>query len=108
MAHAAAADWTPQVVPLHELSPADRALAEVGRGLFAQLARDAGRDETGQLNAIPLPDELGVAVVRAVRGGGTIFVAPDSTVLYLASAIDIAAGLEAFREGQRTPLSKFE
>ncbi|MDQ0893255.1 hypothetical protein [Agromyces ramosus] len=108
MAESGAAEWKPQVVALEALPPDERALADTGRTLFEQLARDAGEADTGPLNLVPLPEGLGVAVVRAVRGGGTIFVAPDSSVLYLGSAIDISVGLDAFREGQRTPLSKFE
>ena len=104
----ASADWTPAVVALEALPPDQRALADVGRNLFERLAQDAGEAAAGPLNPVPLPEGLGVAVVRAVRGGGTIFVAPDSSVLYVGSAIDISAGLDAFREGQRTPLSKFE
>lgn len=105
---AASADWTPEVVAPESLAPDRRALADVGRALFERLARRAGEAGAGPLRTVPLPDGSGVAVVRAVRGGGTIFVAPDSSVLYVGSAIDVSAGLDAFREGQRTPLSKFD
>lgn len=104
----ASAEWSPQVVALEALTPDQRTLADTARALFEQLARDAGEADSGPLNVVPLPEALGVAVVRAVRGGGTIFVAPDSSVLYVGSAIDISVGLDAFREGQRTPLSRFE
>ncbi|WP_127794266.1 hypothetical protein [Agromyces sp. LHK192] len=103
-----AAQWQPEVVDAERLSTDERSLAEIGTGLFERLARDAGQADAGPLNLVRLPDGLGVAVVRAVRGGGTIFVAPDGSVLYLASAIDITTGLDVFRDGERTPLSRFD
>ena len=81
--------------------PDQSRLVEVGRSLFAKLA------DNPTLNVIELPDGLGVCVVHAVRGGGKIYVAPDETVLFAGSAVDLEAGLGAFRDGVRTPLEKF-
>ncbi|MFD1322646.1 hypothetical protein [Micromonospora sonneratiae] len=53
---------------------------------------------------IELPNNLGVAVVHAVRGGGKVYVAPDESVLFVPSAQDFKTGLTAFREGQRSNL----
>ncbi|MFC9559251.1 hypothetical protein [Agromyces sp. NPDC056965] len=108
MVDSGAAEWRPEVVDPEALSSEQRELAETARALFEQLARDAGQADAGPLNVVPLPDDLGVAVVRAVRGGGSIFVAHDSSVLYVASSLDLPTGLDLFREGQRTPLSSFE
>ncbi|MGW9630831.1 hypothetical protein ACWGST_09010 [Agromyces sp. NPDC055520] len=108
MVESGAPEWRPEVVATEALSSQQLELAAVARALFEQLARDAGQTDTAQLNVVPLPDDLGVAVVRAVRGGGTIFVDHDASVLYVASAIDLPVGLDLFREGQRTPLSSFE
>lgn len=108
MVESGAAEWRPEVVALEALSAEQRELAATASALFERLARDAGQADAGQLNVVPLPDDVGVAVVRAVRGGGAIFVAHDSSVLYVASSIDLPIGLDLFREGQRTPLSSFE
>lgn len=102
------AKWRPEVVDREALTSEQRDLAATADALFEQLARDAGQSDAGRLNVVPLPDDLGVAVVRAVRGGGVIFVARDSSVLYMTSVIDLPIGLELFRDGQRTPLSSFE
>ncbi|MFD1574488.1 DUF2185 domain-containing protein [Agromyces cerinus subsp. nitratus] len=102
------AEWRPEVVDPEALSSDQRELAATAAALFEQLARDAGQADSGRLNVVLLPDDLGVAVVRAVRGGGVIFVARDSSVLYVTSAIDLQVGLDLFRDGQRTPLSSFE
>lgn len=77
-------------------------LVQVGRALFEKLTTDP------VLNIIELPDDLGVCLVHAVRGGGKIYVAPDESVLFVGSAVDFEAGLGAFRDGVRTPLEKFE
>lgn len=77
-------------------------LIEVARGLFAKLT------ESANLNIIDLPDGLGICAVHAVRGGGKIYVAPDESVLFVASAMDFDTGLAAFRSGERTPHIMFE
>lgn len=76
-------------------------LIEVGRAHFAQLRTDP------VLNVIELPDGLGVCLVHAVRGGGKIYVAPDESALFAGSAVDFDTGLDAFRDGARTPLGTF-
>jgi hypothetical protein len=77
-------------------------LVTVGRALFAKLTPDAA------LNVVRLPDGLGVCLIHAVRGGGTIFVAPDETALFVGSSVDFETGLGAFRDGVRTPPEKFD
>jgi hypothetical protein len=77
-------------------------LVEQGRRLFETLAPGA------MLETVVLGAGGGICIVHAVRGGGKIYVAPDLSVLYVASALDYEQGLEAFRAGQRTPLEKFE
>ena len=77
-------------------------LIEVARGLFDKLT------EAPKLNIIDLPDGLGICAVHAARGGGKIYVAPDESVLFVASAMDFDAGLAAFRSGERTPHVMFE
>ena len=77
-------------------------LVEQGRRLFEILAPGA------TLNTVVLEDEAGVCVMHAVRGGGKIYVAPDLSVLFVASVLDFGKGLEAFLAGQRTHLEKFD
>ncbi|MEV4412803.1 T6SS immunity protein Tdi1 domain-containing protein [Catellatospora sp. NPDC049609] len=89
---------TAQVPPAAGLN---ERLAQIGRELMAQLTENAA------LNVMPLPDGLGVRVVHAVRGGATIYVAPDESVLFAASAVSPDVALEAFRAGNRTPKEKF-
>lgn len=77
-------------------------LTNIAKGHFAKLAQDP------VLNVIVLPDGLGVCVVHAVRGGGSIYVAPDESALYVSSGLDFDKGLALFREGRRTPNEQFE
>lgn len=42
------------------------------------------------------------------RGGGSLIVAPDGTVLYAGSAIGFDAHYQAFQKGERTDLSFFD
>lgn len=76
-------------------------LSAVARRYFATLAPDA------ELRDILLDDGAGVCVVHQARGGGSIFVAPDESVLFVGSAMDFDAGLAAFMAGTRTPPEKF-
>ncbi|MGW7331434.1 hypothetical protein ACWGIU_23180 [Streptomyces sp. NPDC054840] len=69
----------------------------MGRSLFATVTIDP------VLNIVELPDGLGVCLVHAVRGGGKIYVAPDESALFVSSGIAFDAGLDAFRDGVRTP-----
>ncbi|GMA27246.1 hypothetical protein [Arenivirga flava] len=81
------------------------ALGEIGRGLFHSLAAKAGQTLDDPLNVIPF--DGGVAVIRAVRGGGKIFVAEDGSVMYRGSSYTFERALEEFRAGERTPLESF-
>jgi hypothetical protein len=76
-------------------------LTAVGRCHFEQLAPGA------ELRTIVLEDGAGICVMHAVRGGGKIYVAPDETALFVASAMDFEQGLAAFLAGTRTPPEKF-
>lgn len=80
-------------------------LAGVGEGLFRKLAENAGQALDNELRLVPFDD--GLAVVRAVRGGGTIFVGADRELLYQGSAVGFEDGVRAFRAGTRTPLERF-
>ncbi len=86
-------------------TPQIEALSEVGRGLFHSLAAKSGQTLDDPLNVVPF--DGGVAVVRAVRGGGKIFVAEDGSVMYRGSAYTFERALEEFRAGERTPLESF-
>ncbi|AVZ76945.1 hypothetical protein SLUN_36960 [Streptomyces lunaelactis] len=77
-------------------------LVDFAKAYFAKLTQDP------VLKVIELPDGLGVCVAHAVRGGGKIYVAPDESALFVGSVLDFNAGLEAFRDGLRTPAEKFE
>ncbi|MDN4641803.1 hypothetical protein QCD70_16255 [Agreia sp. PsM10] len=77
-------------------------LVEQGRRLFEVLAPEA------TLDTVVLDNEAGICMMHTVRGGGKIYVAPDLSVLFVASALDFQQGLEAFLAGRRTPLEKFE
>lgn len=77
-------------------------LAGIAATLFGELGA------AGPLTVRELPDGLGIRVCRAgVRGGGSIFVAGDESVLFVGSAMDFDAGLAAFRQGRRTPVERF-
>jgi hypothetical protein len=78
------------------------ALQRQGERLFEILAPGA------TLKTVVLDDGAGICLMHAVRGGGKIYVAPDLSVLFVASALDFEKGQEAFRAGQRTPLERFE
>ncbi|WP_433341873.1 hypothetical protein [Micromonospora sp. CA-111912] len=76
-------------------------LIERGTELFGRIAPGA------QLVHHLLPEDDAVLVVRPVRGGGSIYVAHDGSVLFAASAVPPHQALELFRAGQRTPAEKF-
>ncbi len=88
------------------LSESEQHLARHGRSLFHSLAAKSGRTLDDPLNVIPF--DGGVAVVRAVRGGGKIFVAEDGSVMYRGSSYTFERALEEFRAGERTPLESFQ
>ena len=77
-------------------------LVQVGRKYFDSIAPNS------TLTDRDLPDGGGVCVIRPVRGGGKIFVAPDETVLYVGSSLDFEAGLKAFKSGKRTAPETFD
>ncbi len=79
-----------------------RRLIDVGIDLFRRLAPDA------ELGFWLLPADDAVMVYHGVRGGGSIYVAPDESVLFAASAVSPDVALEAFRGGKRTAKEKFE
>ena len=72
-----------------------------------ELFRRISPDEDLALTFHLLPDDDAVLVVHAVRGGGSIYVAADETVLFAASALSPDKALEAFRSGTRTSVDKF-
>lgn len=77
-------------------------LARIAATLFG----DLGAAEA--LTVRELPDGLGICVWPAgVRGGGSILVGCDESVLFVGSAIGFDAGLAAFRQGRRTPAERF-
>lgn len=98
---AASAPPAPALILDDELDETETALAEYGAEL---LRRVAGQVD---LRAARLDDGLGVRVVHPVRGGGALYVAPDRTVLFTASGVGPAQGLEWFREGRRMDASRF-
>ncbi|MFI0793348.1 hypothetical protein ACH4OY_11710 [Micromonospora rubida] len=76
-------------------------LIERGTELFGRIAPGA------ELVHHLLPEDDAVLVVRPVRGGGSIYVAHDGSVLFAPSAVPPHQALELFRSGQRTPAEKF-
>ncbi|WP_393060181.1 hypothetical protein [Streptomyces sp. LN549] len=82
-------------------TPEQRRLIEFGEALYRRITPDAG------LGHVLLPEDDAVAVVHQVRGGGTILVAADRSVLFSGSSRDISAALTDFRAGVRTPEERF-
>ncbi|MEH1016258.1 hypothetical protein V6U90_24515 [Micromonospora sp. CPCC 206060] len=80
-----------------------RHLIAWGTELFRRISPDPDLTLTFRL----LPDDDAVLIVHPVRGGGSIYVAADETVLFAASAIAPHKALEAFRSGTRTPVDRF-
>jgi hypothetical protein len=76
-------------------------MIETGVELFQRIA--PGAEVIHHL----LPDDDAVLVVHPVRGGGSIHVASDGSVLYTGSAVSPHLAIEWFRAGQRTPIEKF-
>ena len=83
-------------------TPEQRRLIEFGEALFRRIAPGA------DLGHVLLPEDDAVGVVHRVRGGGTILVAADRSVLFSGSALDISAALIDFRAGRRTPVEQFQ
>ncbi|GAB2965244.1 hypothetical protein GCM10027280_62550 [Micromonospora polyrhachis] len=76
-------------------------LVDWGSELFHRIAPGVVLDQH------PLPEDDAVVVVHPVRGGGSIYVAPDESVLFMASAVPPHQALEMFRSGRRTPVERF-
>lgn len=87
-------------------TPAQKEQAEFGVELFRRLARKHDIDDTANIQAYRLDSEM-VGVTRALRGGGTIVVGPDRTVLYGGSSIPPYSLLPEYRAGRRTDIEKF-
>ncbi|MEU9095547.1 hypothetical protein ACIOEW_10270 [Streptomyces sp. NPDC087901] len=82
-------------------TPEQQRLIEFGESLYRRISPDA------DLGHVLLPEDDAVAVVHRVRGGGTILVAADRSVLFSVSARDLSAALTEFRAGGRTPVERF-
>lgn len=82
-------------------TPEQRRLLEFGAALYRRISPDAA------LGHLLLPEDDAVAVVHQVRGGGTILVGADRSVLFSPSARDISVALAEFRAGARTPVERF-
>lgn len=77
-------------------------LTRIATGLFENLGT------AGAFTVRELPDGLGICVwPTGVRGGGSIFVGCDESVLFVGSAMGFDAGFAAFRQGRRTPAERF-
>ncbi|MER5274725.1 hypothetical protein ABT025_03080 [Streptomyces sp. NPDC002809] len=82
-------------------TPEQQRLLEFGEALYGHISPGA------DLGHVLLPEDDAVAVVHRVRGGGTILVAADRSVLFSGSARDLSAALTDFRAGVRTPVERF-
>lgn len=60
-----------------------------------------------ELRAFDLPDDDAVLLVQPARGGVSLYVASDESVLFTASSVEPGAALTLFRSGRRTPVSDF-
>lgn len=96
---------SPPAVDWALLSPHDRRLADEGLRLFSGLAALSNKPMDAPMSVVPF--DGGVAVFRAVRGGGKILVAPDGSALYQSSSRTFDRALEAFHAGERSPRESF-
>lgn len=83
-------------------TPEQQRLIKFGEALYRRIAPNA------DIGHVLLTEDDAVAVVHRVRGGGTILVAADRSVLFFGSALDISAALIDFRAGRRTPVEQFQ
>lgn len=60
-----------------------------------------------ELNAFALPSDGAVVLVQPARGGVTLYVAADESVMFAASSLEPGAALELFRSGKRTDKAEF-
>lgn len=95
----------PVVVERATLPAELETLAAFGEALFRRIAAATGRTPDEPLRVVPFDD--GIAVMQPMRGGATIFVGADRTVLFQTSAVGFSKGVAAFRAGERTPLERF-
>jgi len=98
----------PTILPSEQwdrLSPEQRQLADRGLDLFRSLDAKIGRSADAPVSALPF--DGGIAVMQAVRGGGTIFVAADGSVMYRSSSFTFDRALADFSTGSRTPIESF-
>ena len=78
-----------------------RRLVDWGIELFRRIAPDI------ELGHRLLPEDDAVVVFHRGRGGGSIYVAADESVLFMASAVPPHEAVEMFRSGLRTPVERF-
>lgn len=96
---------SPKPVEFEALDAEDRALADRGVDLFRSLAAKSGKPFDDPVSAVPF--DGGVAVVRAIRGGGKILVAHDGSALFRSSSFTFGRALADFRAGRRSPIESF-
>ena len=60
-----------------------------------------------ELTTYALPSDDAVVLVQPVRGGVTLYVAADESVLFAASSLSPHTSLEMFRSGRRTDPAEF-
>jgi hypothetical protein len=83
-------------------TPRQRHQVAVGTGLLHR------RWPGIELRTFALPDDGAVMLVQPVRGGVSLFVAPDESVMFFASSIGPGAALDLFRSGKRTAVTAFD
>lgn len=101
-AEPAAAEETPSgPVPLGDPTSAQQRLIAVGTELIHRLWPGI------ELNAFALPSDGAIVLVQPARGGVTLYVAADESVMFAASSLEPGAALELFRSGKRTDKAEF-
>lgn len=90
------------VAGLQELTQAERRAADVGVALLLRL-----RPAPTALRVVPAPEIGGVSVHEPVRGGRTVHVGPDGTVLFTPSAVPPHQARARYLAGERTPPERF-
>ncbi|WP_163542073.1 hypothetical protein [Occultella kanbiaonis] len=83
-------------------TPEQRRLVAVGTALLHRVWPGIA------LRTFALTDDDAVLLVQPVRGGVSLFVAADESVMFYASAVEPGAALELFRSGERTDPAKFD
>ncbi|MCK2035336.1 hypothetical protein KZC51_04225 [Microbacterium sp. SSW1-49] len=84
-----------------EASSQQRRLIERGEHLVRQMWPDI------TVNAFALPDDDAVLLVQPERGGASLYIAADESVMFAASSLEPGAALELFRSGRRTDPVEF-